>query len=189
MQRPGPSGVPLQDADGPRQRVLVDAARPVDALSYPGDLHVAGQLQKPAALAAFGHDQPDGIRSEIDGSSPRSLLVHRLDAAGHPRPDGVVRTSDVVRVVRVQALHAHPRAADAAPAPGFRQLVRSVLSVLAMDALEPPRELDLKPVDPSLRLERRDRAIGVPAREPVQRREGPAFGVERVVTDDERMSH
>ena len=120
--------------------------------------------------------------------------MHGLDAARDPRPDGIVTAREVVRVVSVQALHARPRPADAAPLARFGERSRALGRVLLVrpHELGGERRIGLGALveagDLSRGLEPRDGSDRVRTREPEERRERMALGIEWLVADDERMT-
>ena len=81
--------------------------------------------------------------------------MHRLDPLGHPRADRVVAAGEVVRVVRVQALDADARPADAAPRGRARLALAALVRVLAVRPFDPLDEgrIAFETTDPSVGLE------------------------------------
>src|ERR687892_709253 len=70
---------------------------------------------EPTARVRFGDEQWDRVRPLVhDGEPAGPLVVDRLDLLGDPRAHGIIASREMVRVVRMQALHAGPRPADTA---------------------------------------------------------------------------
>ena len=195
VQGSGPPAIPVQHLQGSPQRLRRDAPRLIDPLADAGDHHVAGQVvQLGVSRGEPRHQEADGVRSEVDGGHAiAGLLVVTglapLQAPGHPPPDGVGATGDVVRVVRVQAFDPSGRPADPAPLLGARVEPPPFLGVLLVGSPQchPKVRVGLCPlfyaVDPSLRLEARHGLDRLRARQPVKGGKGVALGIQRPVPD------
>ena len=117
VERSRAARVAPEDVERPFERVGRDRAGPVDVLPEPRDHHVARELLEPL-VPGLGDEQPGRVRSLVDRGEPTVALgVDRLDPFRDPGAHDVVTSGEVVRVVRVQALHARPRPADAAERP------------------------------------------------------------------------
>ena len=105
-----------EHVDGAAERLGIERARPIDALTEARDDHVAGELGRFAAgrRRRLHHEQPDRVGSLVDrGHATRPLVgVDGLRRAPRPtgRPGRAARQME--RVVRVQALHPAACAAD-----------------------------------------------------------------------------
>ena len=116
-----------------------------------------------------------------------------LQLLGHPSPDGIGPPCPVIGVVRVQALHAPGRAADATPSFRPRMEALPFVRVLLMGSPEGDPEVRVdfgsmgEALDPAVGLEARDRADGLGARQPVQGGERLALGIDRTIADHQRM--
>ncbi len=186
--------VPLDDLERPIERLGRDRAGPVDVLSEPRDHHVAREVLEPV-VPRFGDQQPRRVRPLVDRRQPPVALgVDRLHPLRDPRADDVVPARQVVRVVRVQTLHAGPGAADAAERPRRRMPACAFARVSLVGAGDRVGEVRLvlrSPVqstDPPLGLERGHGADRIGTRQPEQRRERSAVRVEGGVARHERMS-
>ena len=177
------------------QGVRGDPAGLVHTASEARDDHVARELVEAATAVGLGDEEPDRVRALVDrGDTARSLVMDRLDLDGHPCPDRVLTAREMVRVVRVEALHAGARPADAAPRASLGQrrgaLGRIRLVCRHEGASEPL--VDLGPVvqaaDRALRLDARDRLHGGRTGQPEQGRERMPTRAHRVVPDHERMA-
>ncbi len=195
VEGPRPPAVPGEDLDRAPQRLWVQPAPLIHPVPEPRDDHVARELAETARRIGLGHEEPDRVRALVDGRDPTgTLLVDRLHALGDPGADRVRAAGQMVGVVGVEALDADPGPADAAERPGLRGIARPLGRVRVVGGGEGPRE-PLVPLRP--RVQRGDGALGLQARDgphrlrarqPEQRGEGPTFGVERPVADDERMA-
>src|SRR5439155_11526844 len=150
VQRTGPPAVPLQDVERAAKGLGSDAARPVDALTDPGDDHVAGEV---GGLArAFGDpsdEEPDRVRSQIDRRDlPAGLLVvDRLptnELLVDPLPDRIGAAGHEVRVVGVQALDPAGSPTDPSPAFGPGQPSPALLRVLLVGLAQPDAQPRLR---------------------------------------------
>src|SRR5690606_19709720 len=120
-------------------------------------------------------------------------VVDLVQVVGHPAADRIVTACQVPRVVRVQALDAPTRAADAtrgawAGVIGWdpRIALGGVAGVRRRDRIE--TDLGLGAVDAAGGLEATHEQSLTCADEPVARRHGGAVGEERLVADDDRAA-
>ena len=97
------------------------SSRPVASTPCPSSV-ITMSLRELAADVVLGarlhHEQPARMRALVDRRDPSArsaARVDRLHPLGHPRPTTSSPPGEMVRVVRVQALDAPPRAADASP--------------------------------------------------------------------------
>ena len=198
-QGSGPSAVALQHHQRAPERVRGDLPSLVDAPADPGDHHVAGQLlQLRLTLGKSGHQEPDGVRPEVDRRDPPSrLLVMKRSVfgqpAGHPRSYGIGPSRQVVGVMRVQTLDPSGGASHASPR--LRPRVKAVPFVRVLLVRPPERDAEVRfdlgslrePLDPTVGLEARHGADRHGTSQPVQGGERIAFGIDRAVSDHQRM--
>ncbi|GBC87824.1 hypothetical protein HRbin12_01842 [bacterium HR12] len=192
VEGPGPTAVPGEHLDRPPQRLGVEPPGLVDPVPEPGDDHVAGELAEAPRGIRLGDEEPDGVRALVDGRDPtRALLVDRLHALGDPGTDGVGAARQVVGVVGVQALDADTGPSNAAEVPRRRSAPRALERVRLVGGGERAGEA-LVPLGAGVQL--RDGAPGLQARdgpdrfgtrEPEERGERSALGVQRSVPDHE----
>ena len=138
-ERPGATAVAGEDRLGAHQGAGVQLAGRVHALPQLRDDHVLGALVDRAVGPSLHDEQPARMGALVDhrdAFAGRLLGVDRLDALGHPCPDHVVPTREMVRVVGVQAFQAAPRPADPTPVARPRQQPLPLLGRLGMGTLD-----------------------------------------------------
>ena len=98
------------DRVGMQRPVAVDTLAEAGDLRAPLDRH---ELRVATAAVDVGHEEPGRVRAHVDRGDPRHCRFSSTQ-----RPDRIVAAREVIREVRVQALHAAAGAAHAPARPG-----------------------------------------------------------------------